>query len=324
MSAQDEATRDVIVVGGGAAGLSAALTLARARRSVTVVDAGQPRNAPAEAVHGLLALERVSPVELLARGRAEVTGYGGQIITGEVSAAHPEEGGFSVHLRDGGGLRARRLLIATGLVDELPDLAGLRERWGRDVLHCPYCHGWEVRDRAIGVLAGGEMSVHQALMFRQWSGDLRFFTRDHELAADDRAKLDALGIEVVTGAVAGLHTSDHRLTGVRMQDGRFVGVEAVVVATRMVARAEAFAGIGIETSPHPTGEYIDADSTGRTPVPGVWVAGNVTNLSAQVGVAAAEGTRAAQQINADLVTQDVERALDRGGRNDQPETGQPA
>ncbi|HWM07298.1 MAG TPA: NAD(P)/FAD-dependent oxidoreductase, partial [Actinophytocola sp.] len=155
---------DVVVLGGGAAGLSGALMLARSRRSVLVIDAGSPRNAPAEGVHGLLGHDGIAPAELLERGRAEVRGYGGQVVTGEVVTAAREDAGFRLTLADGGSVRARRLLVATGLVDELPAVAGLRERWGRDVVHCPYCHGWEVRARVIAVLATGPMSVHQALL----------------------------------------------------------------------------------------------------------------------------------------------------------------
>ena len=160
---------DVVVIGGGAAGLNGALMLARSRRSVLVVDAGAPRNAPASGVHGLLGREGTPPGELLATGRAEVRGYGGRVETGEVTGGAADGGGFAVTLADGRRVRARRLLVTTGLTDELPDVPGLRERWGREVLHCPYCHGWEVRDQAIGVLASGPMSVHQALLFRQLS-----------------------------------------------------------------------------------------------------------------------------------------------------------
>jgi len=308
MAEQAEAVRDVVVVGGGAAGLSGALTLARARRRVTVVDAEAPRNAPAEAVHGMLGLEGVGPTELLARGREEVTGYGGEILAGQVSDVASVAEGFAVTLRDGGVLRARRLLIATGLVDELPDIPGLRERWGRDVLHCPYCHGWEVRDSRIGVLATGPMSVHQTLMFRQWGGNVRF-AHGHDLDAGDRAKLEALGISVIAGAVSRLEISEDGVSGVRMNDDRVVDVEVVAVASRMVARADVFAGIGIEPTTHPMGSYIAADPTGRTAVTGVWVAGNSTDLSAQVSAAAADGARAAQHINADLVMEDADRAV---------------
>src|SRR5215218_9572670 len=144
---------DVVVVGGGAAGLSAGLMLARARRRVVVVDAGEPRNAPADGVHGMLGHDGVPPAELLARGRDEVRHYGGEILDGWVTGAQRKDGAFAVTLADGRELRARRLLVTTGLVDELPDVPGVRERWGRDVIHCPYCHGYEVRDQAVGVLA---------------------------------------------------------------------------------------------------------------------------------------------------------------------------
>ncbi|MFI7434320.1 FAD-dependent oxidoreductase [Micromonospora haikouensis] len=308
---QAEMVRDVVVVGGGAAGLSAALVLGRSRRRVTVVDAGAPRNAPAQGVHGLLALDGLSPLELLERGRDEVTRYAGEIISAEVGGVSRTSLGFAVTMRDGAVLHARRLLIATGLVDELPDIAGLRQRWGRDVLHCPYCHGWEVRDRAIGVLATGPMSVHQALLFRQLSDDVRYFTRDQDLSEQDRVKLQALGIVVIAAGVAGLEIVEDRLAGVRLDDGQVVPVEAVAVASRMVARAEAFAEIGITATQHPVGSFIAADETGRTSVPGVWVAGNATDLAAQVGAAAADGARAAAHLNADLVAEDTDRAVAR-------------
>src|ERR1700722_1763654 len=144
---------DVVIVGGGVAGLSAALTLGRARRSVLVVDAGAPRNAPAGHVHNYLGREGMPPGGMLAAGRAEVTGYGGQVVSGTVTSAQflngqDNAGGFRVGLAGGRAAGARRLLVTTGLVDELPDVPGVAELWGRAILHCPYCHGWEVRDQA--------------------------------------------------------------------------------------------------------------------------------------------------------------------------------
>lgn len=300
---------DVIVVGGGAAGLSAALTLARARRQVTVIDSGQPRNAPADGVHGLLGLEGITPDELLARGRDEVARYGGQHVRGEVVDVGCASYGFVVTLRSGAALHGRRLLIATGLVDELPDVPGLRERWGREVVHCPYCHGWEVRDKRIGVLASGPMSVHQAILFKQWSQDVQYFERDIELSGEDRTKLRARGVQIITGPVSHLQVVDDRLAGVQMNDGQLVDVEVVAVASRMVARADAFKGIGITPTIHPVGSFIEVDPTGRTAVPGAWAAGNSSDLSAQVSAAAADGARAAQHVNADLVTEDTNRAI---------------
>jgi thioredoxin reductase len=309
---QLESGYDVVVVGGGAAGLNGALMLARARRSVAVIDSGAPRNAPAPGVHGLLAREGVPPAELLERGRAEVRGYGGHVDTGEVVAVTRDGGGFRVELADGRGVRARRILVTTGLVDELPDVAGLRERWGGDVVHCPYCHGWEVRDRAIGVLASGPMAVHQALLFRQWSEDVALFT--HTMPSpgeEDAEKLAARGIRVVEGAVASLETAGDRITGLRLEDGTVVGREVVAVGTRMVARAAFLETLGLRTREHPAGigEYVPTDATGLTDVPGVWAAGNVADLAAQVGASAASGAAAGAQINADLVAEDTRRAV---------------
>ncbi|MFI1583428.1 NAD(P)/FAD-dependent oxidoreductase [Embleya sp. NPDC020630] len=303
---------DVVVIGGGAAGLNGALMLARARRSVVVIDAGAPRNAPAEGVHGLLAREGMPPAELVERGRAEVRGYGGHVVTGEVDAVAREADGFTVALADGRTVRARRLLVTTGLVDELPEVPGLRERWGRDVLHCPYCHGWEVRDGAIGVLASGPLSMHQVLLFRQWSDDITFFPHTTAPPTEEEAEqLAARGIRVVAGEVASVAVVDDRLVGVRLADGTLIERDALAVATRMVARADFLAGLGLRAVAHPSGagEYVPADPTGRSEVPGVWVAGNVTDLMAQVGAAAAGGAAAGAQINADMVAEDTRRAV---------------
>ncbi|WP_395726947.1 NAD(P)/FAD-dependent oxidoreductase [Nakamurella sp.] len=309
MADQEGPITDVVVVGGGAAGLSAALTLTRARRTVTVIDTGQPRNAPAQAVHGLLGLEGVNPAALLARGREDVTKYGGEFVDGEVVDVACASYGFAVVLRDGSVIQGRRLLVATGLVDELPDIPGVREQWGHGVLHCPYCHGWEVRDQRIGILVTNPMAVHKAFLFRQWSSQILLFAGDHELSDDERVKLQALDIAVIDGAISNLEIEDDHLTGVRLDDGQVVAVDAVVVATPMVARVEPFAGIGLEPVPHPAGSYIETDSFGQTSVPGVWVAGNATDLGAQVSGAAAAGALAAQHINTDLINKDLDQAV---------------
>ena len=302
---------DVVVVGGGAAGLSGALMLARVRRSVVVIDAGAPRNAPAAGVHGLLGRDGIRPAELLKRGRAEVHRYGGQVVAGEVATAARGTQGFTVALVDGRSVRARRLLVATGLVDQLPDVPCVRERWGRDVVHCPYCHGWEVRDQAIGVLASGPMSVHQALLFRQLSDDITYFSHTMPPTDEQAEQLAARGIRVVDGAVASLEIVEDRLVGVRLGDGTVVDREALAVAPRMVARAGFLADLGLQPTEHPSGlgEHIPADPTGQTHAAGVWVAGNVTDLAAQVGAAAAAAAAAAAQINADLVAEETRRAV---------------
>ena len=309
----DLAVYDVVVIGGGAAGLSGALTLGRARRSVLVVDGGEPRNAPASGVHGFLSRDGTSPAALLRAGREEVQRYGTRVLDGRVDSAFPVDGGgFAVGLEDGRRVGARRLLVATGLVDELPDVAGIRERWGRYVLHCPYCHGWEVRDRPVGILASGPWAAHQALLFRQWTADLTLFLHDAPRPTDEEAEqLDARGIAVVEGEVASLEVLEDRLTGVRMGGGEVFALRALAVMPRVVARAGMLAGLGLEATVHHmgVGEHIESDATGLTAVPGVWVVGNVTDLMAQVVGAADAGVRAGAAINADLVAEDARRAV---------------
>ncbi|HEU4424405.1 MAG TPA: NAD(P)/FAD-dependent oxidoreductase [Pilimelia sp.] len=313
-------TYDVVVVGGGAAGLSAALTLARSRRSVLVIDAADPRNAPAGHVHNYLARDGVPPGDLLASGRAELTGYGGEVVTGTVTGARRVEDpdgvtGFQVHLADGREARARRLLMTTGLADELPDVPGLAQRWGRDVLHCPYCHGWEVRDQAIGVLATGPFAAHQALLFRQLSADVTLFLHTADPPdPDESAQLAARDVAVVTGEVTGLEVTDDRLTGVRLRSGRVVPRQALVVMPRLTARAGVLASLGLapveaEFDGYVIGSYVPTDPTGATAVPGVWAAGNVADLKAQVISAAAAGMDAAVAINTDLVAEDARSAV---------------
>ena len=303
---------DVVVIGGGPAGLNGALMLARSRRPVVVIDSGTPRNSPAEGVHGLLGHDGILPAELIERGSSEVRRYGGQVVTGEVTRTARDGDGFIVAMADGRSVRARRLLVTTGLVDELPHVPGLRERWGRDVVHCAYCHGWEVRDRAIGVLASGPMSAHQALLFRQLSDDVMYFSHTMPPNDEQAEQLASRGIRVVDGEVASLEVVEDRLTGVRLRDGMAVGREALVVSPRMVARASFLSDLGLRPTEHPSGlgEHISVDPTGRAEVPGVWAAGNVTDLAAQVGASAAAGAFAAAQINADLVADEARRAVE--------------
>ena len=179
---------DVVIVGGGAAGLSAALVLGRARRRVAVIDGGAPRNAAAAHMQGFLSRDGMPPAELLAAGRAEVTGYGVEIVNDQVLAIEP---GFVVRLAGGRVLTARRILVATGAGDELPDIPGVRERWGKDLLHCPYCHGWEVRDEPLGVLGTHPMSVLHAQLVRQWSDDVVYFAHTNDLPPSSKPNWSA-------------------------------------------------------------------------------------------------------------------------------------
>ncbi|SFP79644.1 Thioredoxin reductase [Geodermatophilus dictyosporus] len=321
-------TYDVVVVGGGAAGLSGALALGRARRSVAVVDDGTPRNAPAHEMHNYLGRDGTPPGDLLAAGRAEVAGYGGVLVSGSVTAVGGAVGAFTVELAGGRVLGARRLLVTTGLTDELPDVPGVRELWGTDVLHCPYCHGWEVRDRPIGVVATGPMSLHQAQLWRQWSADVVLFQHTAEPPPADVAEaLAARGVRVVTGEVVGLETDGGRLTGVRLASGEVVPRAAVVVAPRFTARSAVLTGLGLEPAPFRMGEavvgsHVPVDARGATAVPGVWAAGNVADPGAQVLGAAAAGLLAGAAINADLVAEDTRRAVEVVRAQTDPEYGE--
>ena len=313
---QEPETYDVVVVGGGAAGLGGALMLGRSRRSVLVIDAGEPRNAPASGVNGFLTRDGMDPAELLEAGREEVRGYGVRVRDGRVafaeSAGSSGKGCFTVTLEDGSRVGARRLLVATGLIDELPDVAGVRERWGLDVLHCPYCHGWEVRDMKIGVLGSGPMAMHQALLFRQLSADVVLFQHTSPTPSEEEAEqVAARSIGLVEGEVSALEVRDDRLVGVRLRSGEFVPREAVALAPRFAARAGMLTGLGLETTDHPSdmGGHIEADATGLTSVPGVWVAGNITDPKAQVLGSANAGAMAGAAINADLIAEDTRDAV---------------
>jgi len=300
------ASYDVVVVGGGAAGLSAALVLGRARRTVAVIDAGSPRNAPAEHMHGFLSRDGTPPADLLALGRAELERYGVEIVDDEVVGIEPGPV-FGLRLAEGSALRSRRLLIATGAVDELPDIPGARERWGRDLLHCPYCHGWEVREQPIGVLATGSGSAEHAQLLRQWSDDVVYLPHAHAVRRDEQAALDARGIEVVEGLVVQFLVVDDRLHGVQLDDGRVVPRAAIFIRPTLRLRAGGLIeSLGLETD---EGGFVRVDASGRTSVPGVWAAGNAGNPRAQVITAAGEGSAAAIAINADLVLEDVGEAL---------------
>jgi thioredoxin reductase len=313
-------TVDVVVIGGGAAGLNGALVLARSRRSVVVVDSGDPRNAPAEAMHGFIVLDGMPPAEILERGREQVRRYGGKVVFGEVTSAEPAEASadgdprFTVTLSDDRTIAARRVLVATGLRDVLPGVPGLAGHWGRGVVHCPYCHGWEVRDEAIGVLATGPASVHHALLFRQLSDDLVYFTHDTELDENTRERFAARGIRVVDTAVAEvLAADDGGVAGLRLADGEVIARSVLAVATRMQARTDGLDGLNLpmEDLPDDRGRRFVSGLAGATGVPGVWVAGNATDPAAQLGAAAAAGALAAAHINSLLVTADTDAARNR-------------
>jgi thioredoxin reductase len=294
---------DAIILGGGAAGLSAATALGRFRRRVAVVDAGAPRNAPAEGVHNFLTRDGLPPLELQRLGREQAERYGVTFIDASIVTVEP---GFVVN----GSLAAPRLIVATGAVDRLPDIPGLAERWGRDVIHCPYCHGWEVRDRAIGILGTHARVGHIALLFRQLSADVTVFL-DIELPDEERALLEARGIRVIDRAVVSVNSRNDVLRSVTLEDGSTHAIDALAVASRVEARADFLAPIGLVPVEHPSGAgtHLAVDAMGLTSVPGVWAIGNVADPMAQVVTSASQGLMAAAALNADLVMAEARSAL---------------
>ena len=315
---------DVLVLGGGAAGLSAAMSLGRSRRTVRVLDAGEPRNATSPQAHNLLTRDGTPPAELLAVGRDEVTRYGVEVVTALVVAARvvhvpaddaPPEPAFEVDTADGRTHRARRLVVTTGMRDELPDVPGLAARWGRDVLHCPYCHGWEVRDLRLAVLATGARAVHAAQLVRQLGDDVTLLLHDaFEPDATQRAELAARGVRVVPGRVTGVRVEDDALTGLVLAGGDVVPCDAVFVGSRAVLDDVLLDGLGLATTSvdllgEDVGHAVTVDPTGATSVPGVWAAGNVTGPHHALASSIAAGSLAGAHVNASLVASDVAAAL---------------
>jgi thioredoxin reductase/SAM-dependent methyltransferase len=304
---------DVAVVGGSAAGLAAALQLVRQRWSVIVVDAGEPRNAPAAHMHGYLGREGLPPAELIAVGREEVRSYGGEVITGRVTrVTRTEDDRFRAELVGGHSIVARRVLAATGLVDELPDIDGLAEHWGRDVTHCPFCHGFEIRDRRIVQIVTHSMGLHTTGLFRQLTERLTVVLHD-PTDADD-SKLDALrggGVDIVSGQVKRVVTGgDGGVAAVDLVDDKRIDADAIVVSPRFRVRAEPFAALGLLPTAHPTwpGDFVETDATGATAIPGLYAAGNVADPTEPVLQAAAPGSRVGAMISFNLADDDIRAA----------------
>lgn len=310
-----ETSWDVIIVGGGSAGLSAALMLGRARRRVLVVDAGEPRNRFASHMHGVLGRDGWSPLDLLAAGREEVERYGVVVESTDVATASlttdsSTTGGFEVVLSTGDRHRARRMLVATGQRDELPDILGLAEQWGTGAVVCPYCDAWEVRDRRIAVLGTSAMSPQQAQLLRQWSADVTYFVNGVELPADAYAGLVARGIAIETREVTRIIADeDGRLGGIRLADCTDLAVDSIFLHPLPVPNDAVLRQLGVTTTEQQGVDWVSVDTEGRTSVPGLWAAGNVTSARTSVPIASAAGNLAGATINADLVAEEIRTAV---------------
>lgn len=304
---------DVAVIGGSAAGLAAALQISRQRRSVVVVDDATPRNAPAAHMHGYLGHEGVAPGELVTVGREEVRGYGAEVLSGRVIGVHQrEDGRFRLDLTGGHSLVARRVLAATGLSDELPEIEGLAEQWGRGVVHCPFCHGFEVRDRRLVQIITHPLGLHPTPLFLHLTDRLTVVLHD-PTGVDEEAvdRLGAAGVAVERARAGRVRTGPSgEVSGVELEDGRVLPADAVVVGSRFRARVEVLAGVGLTATPHVTGagDVLAVDPRGETAVPGIYAAGNVTDPSLQVLPSAAHGGQVGAMICFSLAEEDLRDA----------------
>ena len=303
---------DVVIVGGGAAGLSAALILARARRRVLVLDGGEPRNRFAPHMHGVLSRDGYSPLDLVADGRREVRAADGVIETARVATITALDPGFELATEAGDRLRASRVIVATGIRDELPGIPGLAAQWGRGVVACPYCDGYEARDSRIGVLVGSPLGLHKAQMLRSYSPEVTVFTAlIGGVPTDDLRAMAARAIRVDDRPIARVLSEGDRLTGVEFADGSTLALDVLFTDPAPEPLDALLRQLGAERTETPFGEWTTTDATHQTSVPGLFAIGNVANPAALVPIAMAAGVTAGTTINAALVLDDVAAALAR-------------
>ena len=290
---------DVVVVGGGAAGLSAALVLGRSRRRVLVVDAGAPRNAPSPTAHSCFTRDGTPPDELLRIGREQLAPYDSvRVVSDRVTSVRTGDGAFTVGLADGGEVATRRVLLAIGVRDILPDIDGIGALWGRSVLHCPYCHGWEVRDEPLALYATGAIAMEMGPMLLQWSRDVLLLTGGPgELGSSDRDTLTRQGVRIIDTPVQRVDGDDH-VVRITLADGRVEQRSALFVRPTQELASDLPQRIGCELT---EAGHIRVGSDLQTSVPGVYAAGDATTPLQQIVVAAASGAQAAMMINRDLV-----------------------
>lgn len=285
---------NVIIVGGSFAGLSAAMQLARARRRILVVDSGQPRNRFARASHGFFGQDGRSPAAILDHARSQLLAYPSvRFVCGQAEHARKSGPAFEITLGNGQKYAAARLILATGIADDLSSLPGLQERWGTSVLHCYYCHGYEVADRRLGILATSERSLQAALLLPDWTDNATLFTNGVLALSDEqRAALRTRGVRIETEPVVELLGEAPALAGVRLQDGRSVAIDALFTAPRTRMASPLAEQLGCEFDDGPSGPYIRTDASKQTTVPSVYAAGDAARPGHNASWAAADGVTA--------------------------------
>jgi thioredoxin reductase len=286
---------DVVIVGGGPAGLSAALVLGRCRRRVLLCDAGTPRNERARELHGYLTRDGVPPLELLRAGRRELAAYGIEVRDVRVTGVEISPDGFSVAMADGRETAARTVLVAGGVRDTFPDIAGLDDCYGVSAHHCPYCDGWEEREKAIAVIGNGASGSALALALKTWSDQVMLCPHGRaRLQPSHRTQLASHGIPVHEGRIARIEHEHGRATALLLTGGDRVACDAIFMSTRQRPQCELPKELGCALTRH---GLVKTDHLGQTRVPGLYVAGDASRDVQFVIVAAAEGAKAAVAIN---------------------------
>ncbi len=295
-------TYEIAIVGGSFAGHAAAIQLGRARRRVLLVDAGRPRNRFAATSHGFLGQDGVRPADIVATAARQLAKYATvEQRTGEAVDAAPFEGGFRIALADGREETARRLILATGVRDILPEVTGVAERWGVSALHCPYCHGYELEQRPVGVLASGPTAFHHGMLLPDWGPTTLFTQGLFEPDAQQLAALAARGAAVERTPVVELLGPAPALEAVRLADGRAVPVAGLFLAPKAVPASDLAERLGCRFEDGPTGPYIATDERRQTSVPGAFAAGDAASPMPNATLAAASGVMAAGGAHASLI-----------------------
>jgi thioredoxin reductase len=297
---------DAVIVGAGSAGLSAALALGRARRKVLVLNGGAARNAPTDASHNFFTRDGISPRELLTIGTEQLEPYGTEIQVHNAEAIQRENEHFLVTLDNGQRVGSRKIILATGVIDVLPDIPGFRELWGKHIHHCPYCHGWEVRDRPLAVYAQGDLGYQFAVMIRHWSQDLVVCSNgDAGFSDEQREHLKELNLQLIETPIERLETSDRGLEKIIFRDDSALERKHIFMRPPHQQRSPLASQLGCAMSDD--GLYVKVDAKGETSAPGIYAAGDMTGPMQAVSQAVASGTLAGAMLNHTLVFEDARR-----------------
>ena len=289
--------QDVIIIGGSFAGLTAAMQLGRARRQVTVLDTGLNRNRYAEHAHNIFGFDGTPPGDLLNAARAQVAHYPTvKQISGRAIGISGKPDDFVVTTAEGEAISGRRIILSYGIVDEFPAIPGFAESWGNTVIHCPFCHGYEVAGTRWGLLYSSPMSLHGPVLYANWTDDITLILDGHEIIDEGRSKLAKRGVKIVDGKLASIQHAGGRISGVTMEDGSQIALEALYAHPRNRPSADLHVHLGLETKETPTGVMLAVGDMQATSRPGIFAAGDLVTGMHSVTFANNTGSMAAMGV----------------------------